>query len=242
MFALEKHGGDAMDAGAIMTRAVVTVGPDTTVSDVASIMLKNRISAVPVLDQAGALVGIISEGDLLRRAELGTEHRRSRWMELGFSNVHLAADYVKEHGRKASDVMTRTVITVRPETEVAEIANILESRHIKRVPVVVSGRLVGIVSRTNIVQALASGEKTSESAAATQDRDIQEALHQAMRKRRWAFLPSQGNIVVRDGVVHLWGYIESEEARRAITVIAENIKGVRGVEDHMDYPPIHPGF
>jgi len=231
-----------MDAGAIMTQAVVTVGLDTTVSGVAKIMLEHRISAVPVLDQAGALVGIISEGDLLRRAEVGTEHRRSRWMELGFSSRHLAADYVKEHGRKASDVMTRTVITVRPETEIAEIANILASRHIKRVPVVVNSRLVGIVSRTNIVQALASSEKTSEYAAAPQDRDIQEALHQAMRKHQWAFLPSQANIVVRDGVVYLWGYIESEEARRAITVMAENTKGVRRVEDHMDYPPIYPAL
>jgi CBS domain-containing protein len=231
-----------MDAGAIMTRGVVTVGPDTTVSDVAKIMLENRISAVPVVDQAGALVGIISEGDLLRRAEVGTEHRRSRWMELGFSSVHLAADYVKEHGRKASDVMTRVVVTVRPETEVVEIANILESRHVKRVPVVINGRLVGIISRANIVQALASSERTSESATAPQDREIQEALHRAMRKRKWAFLPSQANVVVRDGVVHLWGYIESEEARRAIIVMAENINGVRGVEDHMDYPPIYPAF
>jgi CBS domain-containing protein len=90
-----------MNAGAIMSRAVVTIGADTTVSDAAKIMLENRISALPVLDQAGALVGIISEGDLLRRAELGIEHRRSRWMELGFSGVHLAADYVKKHGRKA---------------------------------------------------------------------------------------------------------------------------------------------
>jgi len=231
-----------MDAGAIMTRMVVTIGPDTAVSDVAKVMLENHISAVPVLDRAGALVGIISEGDLLRRSEVGTERRRSRWMELGFSNAHLAADYVKEHGRKTSDVMTRNVITVHPETEIAEIANILESRHIKRVPVVANGLLVGIVSRTNIVQALASGEKTSESATAPQDREIQEALHRVMRKQRWASSPGEANVVVRDGVVHLWGYIESEEARRAITVMAENTKGVRRVEDHMDYPPIYPGF
>ncbi len=231
-----------MDAGAIMTRAVVTVGPDTAVSDVAKIMLENQISAVPVLDRAGTLVGIISEGDLLRRAEVGSQHRRSRWMEFGFSNVRLAADYVKEHGRKASDVMTRNVITVHPETAVAEIANILGSRHIKRVPVVVNDLLVGIVSRANIVQALASSEKTSESATAPQDRDIQEALHQEMRKQRWASLPSEPNVVVHDGVVHLWGYIQSEEVRRAIKVMAENTNGVRRVEDHMDYPPIHPGI
>jgi CBS domain-containing protein len=138
--------------------------------------------------------------------------------------------------------MTRSVVTVPPEAEVGEIATILESRHVKRVPVVANGRLVGIVSRANIVQALASGEKTPEFATAPQDRDIQEALHQEMRKRQWAFLPSQANVVVRDGVVHLWGYIESEEPRRAITVMAENTKGVRRVEDHMDFPPIYPAF
>jgi CBS domain-containing protein len=142
-----------MDASAIMTRNVVTVGPETPVPEVVRTMLENRISAVPVLDD-GALVGIISEGDLLRRAEVGTEHRRSRWMELAVSNASLAADYVKQHGRKARDVMTRGVTTVAPTTPIAEIAEILESRHIKRVPVLSDGKLVGIVSRAKTFAAI----------------------------------------------------------------------------------------
>lgn len=230
-----------MDASAIMTRTVVTVRPDTPVSGVAKTLLENRISAVPVLD-AGALVGIISEGDLLRRAEIGTERHRSRWLELAFSNATLAADYAKEHSRKASDVMTRDVVTVAPATPVTEITKILESRHIKRVPVLADDKLVGIVSRANLIQALASSKGGPQPATTPRDREIQEALHQEMRKQRWAVSPIDANVVVRDGEVHLWGYIRSEEARRAMVIAAENVPGVRRVQDHMEYPPVYPPF
>ena len=229
-----------MDASAIMTRAVVTVIPDTAVSEVARIMVDKRISAVPVVDD-GAVVGIITEGDLVRRAEIGTEHRRSRWLELVLSNLTLAMDYVREHGRKASDVMTRNVITVEPATPVVEIANILESRHIKRVPVVAKGALVGIVSRANLIQALASSESDRLSTGTPQDRDIEAALFREMRAQRWAFSPTEANVIVLGGEVHLWGYIQSEAARRAMVVMAENIPGVRRVHDNMDYPPIPIG-
>lgn len=226
-----------MDASAIMTRTVVSVVPESPVHEVAKTMLENRISAVPVVDR-GAVIGIISEGDLLRRAEIGTEHRRSRWLELAFSNSTLAAEYAKEHSRRASDVMTRDVITVGPSTSAAEIARILESRHIKRVPVVAEGALVGIVSRANLIQALASIGSHPSSAGTVQDRDIQAALYREMRAQRWAFAPSDRNVVVRNGEVSLWGYIGSQEARRALVVMAENIPGVRRVEDNMAYPPI----
>ena len=164
-----------MDAAAIMTRTVITVGPDTPVSDVVKTMIEKRISAVPVVER-GAVVGIISEGDLLRRAELDTGRRRSRWLELALSSPTLAADYVKEHGRKASDVMTRNVVTVGPTAQAMEIASILELRHIKRVPVVANGELVGIVSRAASIQALASSEKRLPTTSAPQDGDIQAAL------------------------------------------------------------------
>ncbi len=164
-----------MDASAIMTRAVVTVTPDTAVSEMAKIMVDKRISTVPVVDD-GAVVGIITEGDLLGRAEIGTEHRRSRWLELVLSNLTLARDYVREHGRKASDVMTRNVITVDPATLIVEIANILESHHIKRVPVVANGALVGIVSRANLIQALASSESHRLSTGTPQDRGTSSSL------------------------------------------------------------------
>ena len=228
-----------MDASTIMTRTVVTVEPDTRISKVARAMINNRISAVPVLDH-NELVGIVTERDLLRRAEIGTEHQRSRWMELVFSNQNLATEYVREHGRKASDVMTRDVITVSPATPVTEIAKILESHHIKRVPVMENGKLVGIVSRANLIQALASTELAPYTGIA-QDGAIQASLSQKMADERWAYSPTQTNVVVRNGEVSLWGYIGSEEARRAITVMAENTPGVRHVEDHMEYPPIPLG-
>ena len=227
-----------MDASAIMTRGVVTVAPDTAISDVAKIMIDKQISGVPVLDR-GSLVGLISEGDLVRRAEIGSEHRRSRWMELAFSNPKLAADYAKEYGRKAADVMTRDVITVAPSTPVGEIANILATRHIKRVPVVAKGELVGIVSRANLIQALATNRPSS-AAGTARDHDIQEAIFQEMRNRRWTLSPTEANVIVHNNEVHLWGYIGSEEARRATIVIAENIPGVRRVHDHMEYPLIFP--
>ncbi len=222
-----------------MTRAVVTISPHTSVPEIARVMIGKRISAVPVLDR-GVLVGIVSEGDLVRRAEIGTEHRLSRWMEL-FFNRTLAADYIRAHGRKASDVMTRNVITVGPATSVSEIANIFERCDIKRVPVVENGVLVGIVSRADLIHALASTEKP-ELPMAPQDREIREAIYQQMQNQPWACSPIETNVIVHNGEVQLCGYIKSEEARRAMMVIAENIPGVRHVQDHMEYPPIRPAW
>jgi CBS domain-containing protein len=138
-----------------MTPDVISATPDTPVSELIRLMLDNRISAVPIVAD-GAIVGIVSEGDLLRRAETGTERRPSRWLELVTSDSRLAADYTKTHGRKAAEVMTREVVTVADTTPIAEVAKLLETRRIKRVPVVRGGRLVGIVSRRNLLQALGS--------------------------------------------------------------------------------------
>jgi CBS domain-containing protein len=228
-----------MDASDIMSHPVVTIELDTTVTALARIMVEQRISAVPVIDK-GALVGIVTEGDLLRRAEIGSEHRRSRWAELIFANRNLAAEYTKEHGRRISDVMTHSVVTVAPTASLGEIADILESRHIKRVPVVENGKLVGIVSRANLVQALASSGTTFEASTAVLDRDIRAQLCSELSDQSWSFPPTEANVIVDHGNVHLWGYIATESARRAIVVTAENIPGVRRVYDHMDYPPIRP--
>ncbi len=230
-----------MEARDIMSRPVVTVALDTTVADLARIMVEQRISGVPVMDK-GAMVGIVTEGDLLRRAEIGSEHGRSRWAELVFANWNLAAEYTKEHGRKASDVMTQPVVTVAATATIGEIADILESRHIRRVPVVEDGKLVGIVSRANLVQALASSGATLQSSTTVLDRDIRAKLCSELGEQPWSFPPTEANVIVDHGEVHLWGYIATESARRAILVTAENIPGVRRVHDHMDYPPIRPPF
>ena len=145
-----------MKASDVMVSNVITVGPDASIQDVAELLLRNRISAVPVVGADGEILGIVSEGDLLNRPESETEHRRSWWLEALTSKETLAADYVKSHSRKVSDVMRRDVITAAPETPVAEVAALLEKYCIKRVPIVKDGRIVGIVSRANLLQGLAS--------------------------------------------------------------------------------------
>jgi CBS domain-containing protein len=229
----------SMEASDIMSRAVVTVGPATTVTELARTMIEHRISAVPVTDDKGVMIGIVTEGDLLRRAEIGSEHQQSRWAEFVCANWNLAAEYTKEHGRRVSDVMTSPVVTVAATATLGEIADIMESRHIKRVPIVENEKLVGIVSRANLVQALASSEALQPSTT-TADRDIRARLCSELRDQPWS--PTGANVIVDHGEVHLWGYISTESARRAIVVTAENIPGVHRVHDHMDYPPISPPF
>jgi hypothetical protein len=172
----------------------------------------------------------------LRRTEIGTEHKWSRWLELATSSDDLAADYVKTHGRSARDVMIQPVITVRVDTPITEIADLLESRMIKRVFVVRDGQLVGIVSRANLIQAVASSKTPAIESSLTNDRQIRDTLLNELRRYRWAAWPTEANIIVNNGEVHLWGRIRSEEERKAMLVAARNTPGVCGVEDHMEYP------
>ena len=216
----------------VMTDEVITIDVNATVAQVAKLFIDRGISAVPVIDGSGKMVGIISEGDLLRRAEIGTERRRSSWLEFIASNQNLAAEYVKSHAQKVGDLMTAEVISVEESTPISEIAELLESRHIKRVPVLRKGKPVGIVSRANLIQALATVIDTrSKPATAEGDNSIRALLLAELRGKRWAGANSP-NVVVQDGVVHLWGYVLSEQERRALRVAAENVPGVKSVEDH----------
>ena len=218
-----------MRARDVMVRTVATTTPETTVEEVARLMINLRISGVPVLDRNGHLVGIVTEGDLLRRAETGTERRRSGWSEWFWSKSGLAADYVKSHARRVEDVMTREVVSVGKLATLGEVAELIETKRIKRVPVVHNGKIVGIVSRADLLQVLASGG----AASANEDSDclIRDRLLAELRRQEWAS-PVESNVVVSDGVVHFWGTVGSEEERRAHRVLAENIRGVRGIEDH----------
>ena len=150
-----------MKAADVMVSAVISVRPNARVEEVASILLANRISAVPVIDDQDELVGIVSEGDLMRRAEAGTERSRSWWLEYLTGKQVLASEYVKSHSHKVTDVMTPSVITATPETALGEIAMLLERNRIKRVPIVQNGKVVGIVSRANLLQALAGMKERS---------------------------------------------------------------------------------
>ncbi len=220
-----------MQAKDVMTRDVVTVGPDTQVGEIAKLLLARRISAVPVVDASGVLRGIVSEGDLLRRAETGTERRRSWWLELLVENRELAHEYVKSHGLTAKDVMTAPVVTVGDDADLAEIAAVLERNRIKRVPVTHGGRLVGIVSRANLLQALAAAG-TPKAKAPADDRALREAIIAAFKHQKWT--PDLTvNVTVQDGQVSLYGLVSSEDERRAMRVAAEEVAGVGKVTDYL---------
>jgi len=214
----------------IMTPGVITAAPDTPIAEVIRLMLSHHVSAIPIL-QRDALIGIVSEGDLIRRAELGTERRPSYWHVLTRSTAHLAAEYVHTHGRTAKEVMTAPVISVADSAPLAEVADLLDAKHIKSVPVLREGKLLGIVGRADLLRALAA--RIALPCAVDDDR-IREAVLTELRAQPWGGSPTEGNVVVQDGVVHLWGYVDSAAARQARVVAAESIAGVRRVEDHME--------
>jgi CBS domain-containing protein len=219
-----------MKASDVMVAPVITVKPNESVKNVAKLFLDRRISAVPVVDDRGKLVGIISEGDLIHRSEIGTEVRHSWWLLLVSEDQALAADYIKTHATKVADVMTRNVVTAAPETPLHEIAMTMERNGIKRVPIIRDGQLVGIVSRANLVQAVASSGTKLE--VPLSDAMIREKLMAHLNTQKWAH-SGLLNATVNDGVVDLWGFSSSAVERKAIQVAVETTPGVRAVNDHM---------
>ena len=215
-----------------MTTHVVTVEPDTTVEEVAKRLLQNRISAVPVVDAGGHLVGIVSEGDLMRRAEEETERHRSWWLSLFELPERRAVEYVKEHGRHARDVMTSEVTTVDEDASLELIAELLEKRRIKRVPVTSGDKLVGIVSRANLLHGLVA--RSTGVGPSIDDRKLKATVEENLSKAgvRTQLL----NVVVSDGVVHLWGVVETPEEQAAVRVAAESA-GAKEVRDHVEALP-----
>jgi CBS domain-containing protein len=226
----------AMD---VMTRDVITVGPRTSVSEIAALLLRRRISGVPVVDTNGKLVGVVSEGDLVRRVETGTDARRSWWLDLLTESSENAAIYAKSRGRKAEDVMTTNVVTAPESTLLRDIAGLMERHRVKRIPIVRDGRVVGIVSRANLIQGLAS-HGDLEKAQSRDDTAIREAVLRELDAQSWTSMLTK-NVVVTDGIVHLWGFVRSEEERRAIKIAAENAPGTKGVRDHLTLEPAHTG-
>lgn len=230
-----------MKARDIMAVNVVTVGPEASVRQVADILFKNRISALPVVDEHGALIGIVSEGDLTRRAELETDDRRSWWLEIFArkSEEKLAIEYVKSHGRRVKDIMTRKVVTAGPATSLRDIAALLEKNRIKRVPIVASGKVVGIVSRANLVQALASLHEGSRQSAAS-DSTIRKKVMAQFKSAQWS-RHALLNATVQAGTVKLWGIVDSEAEKAAARVAAEQVAGVRAIENNVVVQPVAAG-
>lgn len=234
-----------MDAGDVMTREVVTIGPDTPVLQIVQLLLSRGVSGVPVIDEAGVLVGVVSEGDLLRRVELGTEKRRGSWRAFFTGTATLAEEYVRSHGTIARDIMTRDVITVGRAAPLADIADVMEENRIKRVPVVEDGKLIGIVSRSNLLRAFASQHADPTAGAAADDASIRAALLAELGRQAWS-RRAENTVVVSEGVVHLWGLVATPEELRALELAAQGIAGVKSVRNHMivlsEEPyPLFPG-
>jgi len=219
-----------MKARDVMVSQVVTVKASSTIREVAKTLLQRRISAVPVVDDKGTMVGIVSEGDLLRRAELKTDKKHSWWLRFLMGDEAIAAEFAKSHARTVGDVMTRSVITAAPDTPVGDIAALLEKNAIKRVPIVKDGKLVGIVSRANLIQAIATAPRRRN--VKVSDTAIRESLMSELQAQPWA-ATSQLNITVREGVVNLWGISSSEAERQALRIAAENTPGVRAVYNNV---------
>jgi CBS domain-containing protein len=220
-----------MKARDVMVSPVITTKPSASVKEVAQILLAHHISAVPVVDDAGKIVGIVSEGDLMRRADLGTERHRSWWLAALFAEEEaLAAEYVKQHSKKVSDVMTKRLVTASPDAPLNEIAGLLERHSIKRVPIVENGALVGIVSRANLIQALAGDRKGLE--IPVPDAALRDKIMTHLKSQPWAHT-SLLNVTVNDGIVDIWGITRSEAEKKALRVAAETTPGVRAVNDNV---------
>lgn len=226
-----------MQAKDVMTTNVITITPDTRVIDVAKLLLEHHISAVPVVDADGRVLGIVSEEDLIHRPELGVRRRRGGWLSFLAGDEEVTAEYVKTHGLRAAEVMTRPVVTVSEDTSLGAIAELLEARHIKRVPVVRDGRLVGMVTRVDLLRGLAAYWDELKPAPAQDDRAIREQILKTLHAE--GIPDNYVNVVVTGGIVHFWGLIHSDQERQALHIAAESTPGVRGIEDHLGR--IHPG-
>jgi CBS domain-containing protein len=219
-----------MRAHQIMTRPVYSVLPEATIAEAANIMLQRHISGLPVVDAAGKLVGIVSEGNFIRRSEIGTQRKRSRWLKFLLGAGEAATDFVHEHGRKISEVMTRVPLTITEDTTLEEIVTSMETNGVKRLPVMREGKLVGIVSRANLLQAVASLSREIPDPTADDDH-VRKHIIDSLQKNDWC--PFGLSVVVRDGIVHLSGVITEERSRQAAIVGAENVSGVKKVHDHL---------
>jgi CBS domain-containing protein len=220
-----------MEARDIMTVNIITVGPDTPVKEIARTLLENGVSAVPVVDANQRVLGIVSEGDLMRRADIGTDRQRSWWLKTFAAPPDLAREFVKSRGTKASEVMTGKVLTITESTPVSKIAEILEKNRIKRVPVTRRGKIVGIVSRANLLHGLTTQLERAVKPPRKSDREIRERIMQLLAREAWAE-PGTLNVTVQKGHVEVWGFVDSREQEKALRVALENVRGVKSFEIH----------
>ena len=221
-----------MNAADVMTTKVITVTPESSVGDAAKLMLQYRISGLPVVDRKGELVGIVTEGDFLRRGETGTERRRPRWLEFILGPGRLSSEYVQAYGRKIADVMTSDPVCITEDVSLENVVDTLERHRVKRLPVMRDGKLVGIVSRANLVQAFATVIPRTEGPR-PEDSEIRRQILKEIDRHPWG--GNLVNVTVRDGVAELWGTVLDDRERQALRVAVENVPGVTGIKDHIAF-------
>ena len=221
-----------MRAHQIMTRPVITVTPETTIVEAANTMLQKHVSGLPVVGATGKLLGIISEGDFIRRSEIGTQRKRGRFLKFILGPGQAATDFVHEHGRKVAEIMTPQLltITITEDTALEEIVELMEKNNVKRLPVMRGDKIVGIVSRANLLQTVASLAREIPDPTADDDH-IRNRVIDTIEKNDWC--PFGLSVIVRGGIVHLSGVITEERSRKAAVVAAENVTGVTKVHDHL---------
>jgi CBS domain-containing protein len=226
-----------MKAKDVMTHCLVSITPDAPIGDAIARMISHQVSGMPVIAPDGALVGMVTEGDFLRRTEMHTEAPRRRWLELLQGPGSEASEYVRSHGATVRDVMSSRPVAVDPETPLSKVVDLMEEHAIKRIPVLEDGRVVGIVSRADLVTALGTYLVKPKKAATAGDDAIRRSIMAEMKKQPWCPIQSL-TVRVRNGFVHVSGVVFDERQRRALHVLVENIPGVKGIQERVgDYVP-----
>ncbi|MEX2242043.1 MAG: CBS domain-containing protein [Burkholderiales bacterium] len=219
-----------MKAADIMVKDVVTAGPEASVQELAAIMLERRISGMPVVDGSGRLLGVVSEGDLIRRPEIDTDRVKLGWLRLLLSDEALARDFVKSHGRKAREVMTQPAISVAADAPLAEVVRLMERHRVKRLPVVEKGKLVGLVTRTDLLRAVVARQAAAP--VERSDDELRQKIVSMLRDEDWAS-SAVVHVQVENGVAQLWGTVESQDQREALLLAVRGVPGVKGVQPHL---------
>jgi len=224
-----------MNAQDAMTTDVITVGPEATIREIAALLVHHRISAVPVVSDDNRVIGIVSQTDLGHRSEAGTEKRRKWWLDVFADADTKAREYIKSHGLKAQDVMTRFIVSVSKTANLSEVAEVLDTHRIRQVPVMDDGKVVGMISRADLVRKLA---EVSIAAPTTRPQNgaLQKAIWDQVKAQPW-LKSAYVNLAVKDGVVELWGAVDSNEQRRALRILVEGVNGVQMVEDNVGLFP-----
>jgi CBS domain-containing protein len=219
-----------MKAADIMVKDVVTAGPEASVRELAAIMLERRISGMPVVDGNGRVLGIVSEGDLIRRPEIETDRVKLGWLRLLLSDEARALDFVKSHGRKAREVMTQPAICVAADTPLVEVVRLMERHRVKRLPVMERGKLAGLVTRADLLRALVARQAAPP--IELNDEELRRRIVSMLRGEDWAS-SAVVHVQVQNGVALLWGTVESGEQREALLIAVRGVPGVKDVQPHL---------